>query len=244
MDFQIPKIIAHRGAPRIAPENTLASLRAAKQAGASFTEFDVMLSLDKVAMVYHDETLERTTQTKGKLAEKTYAELSELDAGSWFDPKFKAEKIPTLEEYILEARKLGLGINIELKAAPGSEETLAEIVLANLNQYWPSSLPTPLLSSFSVANLEALKKYDCHYPLGLNVDRWQNQVILTAKKLECASIHIHHEQATNEIITKHQNHNFKTLAYTVNNKARANKLIKMGVDAIFSDIPDLLNPIE
>ena len=239
MDFQLPKIIAHRGAPKLAPENTLASLKAAKEAGAAYVEFDVMLTKDGVPVIFHDKTLNRTTNGVGNLIDKTYDQLAKLDAGSWFDPKFCNEKIPTLEQYLQTAAALKLGVNIELKAAAKQEQRLAEVTLDALEKNWAKDLPTPLLSSFSVNNLKAIHAKGGTYPLALNVEIWKTSALKAAKALNCYSIHINHTQAQPSVIKINRAHGFKTLAYTVNGKTHAMELFKLGVDAVFSDIPNL-----
>jgi glycerophosphoryl diester phosphodiesterase len=95
-----PLIIAHRGAPAAAPENTLVAFREALTAGSQAIEFDVHISRDGEPVVIHDATLDRTTNGKGAVADLTLAELKQLDAGSWFGPESAGEKIPTLDEAI------------------------------------------------------------------------------------------------------------------------------------------------
>ncbi len=115
----LPRIVGHRGAPQMAPENTLASFRAAAAAGAEAVECDVALTFDARPVVIHDTSLERTTDGTGLLAENTLEAVSGLDAGSWFDPSFAGEVVPTLEETIDLLEVLGLGADIELKPDPG-----------------------------------------------------------------------------------------------------------------------------
>src|SRR5690348_1162223 len=91
-------VIGHRGACTYAPENTLASFKKAHELGIQWVEFDVMLSRDKVSVVFHDETLNRTTNGTGYIDECTFDELSKLDAGSSFGPEFKGERIPLLSD--------------------------------------------------------------------------------------------------------------------------------------------------
>ena len=81
-------VIGHRGAAARAPENTLAGLRKAKELGADWVEFDVMLSGDGVPLLIHDETLQRTTTGRGRVARHTADEIRSLDAGRWFGPEF------------------------------------------------------------------------------------------------------------------------------------------------------------
>lgn len=100
----VKQIIAHRGSSSDCPENTLASTRRAIAVGATAVEVDVRLSKDKRLVLRHDAELERTTNGKGLIGDKTLAELKELDAGRWFDPKFAGEKIPTLADVLVVCR--------------------------------------------------------------------------------------------------------------------------------------------
>ncbi len=108
----LPRVVGHRGAPRLAPENTLASFRAAAATGIKAIEFDVALTFDARPVVIHDTSLERTTNGYGLLAENTLESMSGLDAGSWFDPSFSDEVVPTLEEVIDHLALLGLQADI------------------------------------------------------------------------------------------------------------------------------------
>lgn len=93
-----PLVIAHRGAPVAAPENTLASFRVALDEGAQAIEFDVHLTRDGQAVVIHDATVDRCSDGTGAVADMTLAQVKALDAGNWFDPAFAGERIPTLDE--------------------------------------------------------------------------------------------------------------------------------------------------
>ncbi len=123
----------HRGFPHAAPENTLASFKAAIRAGVDMIEFDVVLSRDGVPVVLHDRTLDRTTNGHGSPRRKKIAELKELDAGAWFSGRFRGERIPTLEE-ALECLKNRAAVNVEIKreavswkSAGGIEEKVVKL---------------------------------------------------------------------------------------------------------------------
>src|SRR6266545_5338922 len=92
-----PRVVGHRGGGALAPENTLAGIRMAAAMGFGGVEFDVMLSVDGVPVLIHDETLERTTDGRGAVADTPYDALTRLDAGSWFDARFRGERIPSFE---------------------------------------------------------------------------------------------------------------------------------------------------
>jgi glycerophosphoryl diester phosphodiesterase len=114
-----PLIVAHRGLLRHAPENTLANFRACLELGLGF-EFDVQKTRDGHLVCIHDDTVDRTTNGRGKLAEMTLDELRRLDAGSWFDPRFAGERVPTVEEVlklIAEYKQHDVLIAVDLKAA-------------------------------------------------------------------------------------------------------------------------------
>jgi glycerophosphoryl diester phosphodiesterase len=128
---KVREIIAHRGGSSDRPENTLASCRRAIEAGATVTETDIRTTRDGALVCRHDDDLARTTNGKGKVSEKTLAELKELDAGSWFDPKFKDERIPTLREF-LETSKGKIDIMLDLKE---TGETYAAKITAEVRRH-------------------------------------------------------------------------------------------------------------
>jgi len=171
--YPLPMVIGHRGAKEIAPENTIAAMRAAKAVGATCVEVDVMLTKDGIPVIHHDNTVDRCTTGKGHLSHLTWAELQELDAGSHFCPDFENERIPTLTELVLECRQLGLDLNVEIKhsndssvAVANEEEVLREIELATVTCSTLLSLNADpariFLSSFSIAALEVCPSFLIH----------------------------------------------------------------------------------
>jgi glycerophosphoryl diester phosphodiesterase len=126
------KIIAHRGASAVAPENTLAAFKEAIRVGADMIELDVRLSSDGAMMVFHDQDLSRTTDGNGPVEKRRLAELRELDAGSWFSDEFIGEGIPTLEEVIQTIFPSRIELCIEIKIDPGREELRDKLVTDTL----------------------------------------------------------------------------------------------------------------
>ena len=108
------RVIGHRGSMAKAPENTLDSFRRAALDGALWIELDVHLTSDGVPIVFHDNTLERTSDGSGPLSEITLSDLKRLDAGSWFNPSFAGTRIPTLAEAVTLSDELGLSMNVEM----------------------------------------------------------------------------------------------------------------------------------
>lgn len=131
LDPTRPLVIAHRGASGSAPENTMAAFSLALEQGAHVIELDVQMTADGHPVVIHDPALDRTTDGAGPVWEKTLAELSRLDAGSWFDARFTGERIPTLEEVVSWARGR-IALAIEIKNAPrrykGIEASVAGVL--------------------------------------------------------------------------------------------------------------------
>lgn len=240
-ELQLPKLIAHRGASLSAPENTLASLIKAKEMGAKWVEFDVRLTHDKKAIIMHDDTLDRTTNGEGLIADFDFSEIKDLDAGSWFDRKYRGESIPTLSQYLQVAAKLSLGINVELKATESQAQSLVSCVLKTLKQYWPEHLPTPLISSGSQACLVALKHYYSSYFYGYILSEWSDDWKKIMKTLSCISLHVDYQYLNIERVAAIKICDKKVLAYTVDEEPIAQSLFDMGVDAIFSNNPKLLN---
>ncbi|HSA81580.1 MAG TPA: glycerophosphodiester phosphodiesterase family protein [Geminicoccaceae bacterium] len=108
-------VCGHRGHSIAAPENTVAALAAAKTAGATTCEIDVVLTRGDEIVLAHDLTLDRTTDGKGLIANHSAASVAALDAGSWFDAAFAGERMPTLREVLAFAKAEDLGLVVEIK---------------------------------------------------------------------------------------------------------------------------------
>ena len=187
--LNLPKVIAHQGAALSAPENTVAALREAKRLGARWVEFDVRLTRDGQTITW----LGRTTNDRGMVSKARYARIAELDAGSRFDPQLANERVPTFAEYLKEAASLNLGVNIELKAAPSRASDLGKQVFQELKENWSVWLPKPLISSFSLACLRAMREQSDDYLLGYLPNRWRDnwEALLAAN--QCVSIHLNYK---------------------------------------------------
>lgn len=237
LNFQ-PPVIAHRGASAYAPENTLAAFTKAAQLGIKWIEFDVMQSSSGEPVIFHDDTLERTTTGKGELHHYPYAFLRSLDAGSWFDARFSGEKIPTLKHVIEFLNNTKLSANVEIKARPGHEEALIVAVLEELSEYLSAAKSTILFSSFSMDALHFLRRHAPNCLLGLLLHEWEPGWKDICSSLDCASVHINQEIMTRENAQVVKAMNKPLLCYTVNDPVRARELYSWGVDAVFSDAPD------
>jgi glycerophosphoryl diester phosphodiesterase len=238
IDRSTPLLIAHRGASNIAPENTLAAFRKAKEIGAEWVEFDVMLSSDGVAVVFHDDTLERTSNGSGELCELPFSYLSQLDAGSWFAPEFAGEKIPTFKDVIEVLKQTGLRANVEIKVpddlAPARELLLVETVLKEISDYW-GAMPAPLISSFSMPALQHVRKLDPHANIGVLIHAWFDGWETIAEELQAVSINLNDEIVTQDKAQHIQLLGKSIICYTVDDPRRAQELFALGVNGIFTN---------
>ncbi|MGE3290284.1 MAG: glycerophosphodiester phosphodiesterase [Geminicoccaceae bacterium] len=233
-------VIGHRGAAARAPENTLAGLRKAHALGAGWVEFDVMLTADRVPVLIHDETLERTTNGRGEVAAHTAAEIAELDAGSWFAPGFAGERVPALAEAIALLLALGLGANVEIKPAAGRETVTGEVVAACLRQHWPQDGPGLLLSSFERPALAAAARVAPDLPRGLLAEDLPQDWEAELGQLGCTTLHLDHTRIDPMRMRELAGEGVPVLLYTVNDPVRARDLRAAGATAIITDVPDLL----
>ena len=225
--FRFPPIIGHRGAAGLAPENTLDSFALAADLGCAMVEFDVRLSADGVPVVFHDDTLDRCTAASGPVAAKSADQL-------------RALSIATLAEVLALCRRRGLMVNIEIKPDQGAEIATARAALEVAGVSWPADRPPPLLSSFRRVALAEAKIVAPHWPRGLLFGRLPDGWRRHAEILDCLSIHLDQRWLSPARVALLAASGLAVLAYTVNNRTRAEKLWSRGVSAVFSDRPDIV----
>ncbi len=231
----ISKIIGHRGACHFAPENTLASLRKAQELGASWIEFDAMLTADGTAIVMHDETLDRTTNGHGLVAKTKYAQIAQLDAGDWFAPQFMGEKVPTVLEFLALAEQLRLGVNLEIKPTEQKDIETAASIMQLLQHYGFDQRLKILISSFSLKSLAIARAIDSSLPLGLILNQWFAGWEESLLQLNCVSLGVNYKILTEQKVQEIRNLGCLVLAYTVNDRSVAERLYSWGVNSVFSD---------
>lgn len=235
-----PKVIGHRGACHYAPENTLASMYEAERRGVKWIEFDVALTKDQCPVILHDENLKRTTNGRGSVANMSLAEVEQLDAGSWFSSKFAGEKIPLFNEYLQAAKRLNLGINVEIKPTAGQDFATAYQVVQQLRRDWPDPHHHLLVSSFSVTALAAARALDQRYYFALLINKWFSGWQDAVVQLNCVSVNVNHRRLSPERVAEIKAMGRYVMAYTVDSPRLAKKLFSWGVDAVFSNVPDVI----
>lgn len=240
MTIKLPKIIGHRGACGYAPENTLESIKTAAEMSVEWVELDVKLTADNIPVIFHDDTLDRTTNGHGPMAQTLYEDLKQLEAGSWFSDGFTGIKIPTLEETVELLIELDLGLNLEIKPCPGREKETAEIALDLLSHYWDAH-DRLLISSFEHVSLETALDMATDWNRGLLLpEEWPENWKELAEYLDVTTININGNTVSREDIEQIIDLDKPVLAYTINDPQTARKLQGWGVDAMFTDVPDVL----
>jgi glycerophosphoryl diester phosphodiesterase len=237
-----PRLIAHRGGGRLAPENTMAGMRAGAEHGFRMFEYDVKLSKDNVLILLHDDDLDRTTNGQGPASARTYAELAALDAGAWHSPGFAGARIPTMEEVARYSMEQGIANNVEIKPCPGRESETGTAVALAVRELWRGAPLQPLLSSFSEEALAAAHVAAPQLPRALLVDKitmdWRERLV----QHDCIGLNVNQKDVTPQLVKTVHGAGYRLSAWTVNDPLRARELLDWGVDAIFTDELAVIRP--
>jgi len=249
-DWPYPRWIAHRGAGKLAPENTLAAFRLGARHGYRMFECDVKLSRDGVPFLLHDSTLQRTTNARAKLGagnsavagDHPWGTLAQLDAGSWHSRAYAGEPLPTLDAVAAFCMGNGHCLNLEIKPTPGLERHTGAVVAQHVARLWAGQAVKPLMTSFEVDALRGAMDAQPELPRGLLLDKLWTGWLETALTLGCQAIVCNHALWDQSTVTQAKSAGFRTLSYTVNDEWAARRLIELGTDGIITDRVDLFAP--
>ena len=244
VDFDLwpyPRLVAHRGAGRLAPENTLAAFRVGATCGYRMFEFDVKLSGDGVPFLLHDATLERTTSGAGVAGALTWSQLSALDAGGWHGAGFAGEPIPRLSSIERYLQANGFLADIEIKPSPGTDDETGRVVAAHCERSWHDAGTPPILTSFSEAALEAAAVQSPALPRGLLLDTLPGDWLDRIRRLDALALAANHRVLSAEIVAVAHAERIRVLCYTANEPARVALLLKWGVDCVITDAVDRIS---
>lgn len=245
--------IAHRGASAYAPENTLAAVRKAIARDADLVEVDVQRTRDGALVLMHDLTLERTTdaatvlpgRAPWRVADLTLAEISRLDAGSWFGPEFAGERVPTLEEALAVLGLSELGILVELKRPglyPGVVADVAAAVRHGVRRPdGTASVGDLIVQSFDHAAVRDLKRIQPATTVGAlgspaawrlpELGRWADQV------------NPHHRLVDRAYVDRVHAAGMACHVWTVNTAGAMRHALRLGVDGVITNHPDTLHHV-
>ena len=239
-----PRWIAHRGAGRLAPENTLAAFRLGAAHGYRAFECDVKLSADGVPFLLHDASLDRTTSQRGIAAQRTWSDLSRIDAGAWHSRGFAGEPIPSLAAIAAYVRGNAFMLNIELKPTPGQELETGRVVGQEVLRLWQGADVPPLFSSFRPESLQGARESAPEVPRALLVDTLWDGWFETARSLGCAAVVSNYAVMDRGTLERLHGAGLRGLVYTVNDPAPAWQLLAMGIDGIITDAVDRFSPAQ
>lgn len=232
------RVIAHRGASAIAPENTLSAFQLAAEQGARWIEFDVSLLGDGTPVVIHDASLNRCSDWTGPINQLTQYDLSGIDAGEWKNSEYTGEKIPTLEETLDEIAALGLFANLELK--PHEEETgrltAAVAPLLNARDWTQDRIIT---SSFALPELTVFRSVMPQAPVAVLYDEAPSDWYTTLAGLNAAAMHLNWRYLSQSLLTEVTSLGFDLRVFTTNDPEVIAPFRAHGLTSVITDHPPL-----
>jgi len=242
-DVNRPLVFAHRGASKVAPENTLPAFEQAIRLGADGVELDVQYSSDGAMVIFHNLNLEKTSDGSGRVTAHTLAELRGLDAGSWFDPQFAGTRIPILDE-VLDLLKGKLLINIELKVLDTLSSGLGGDVVKAVRVH--AMAEQVVISSFNPFALRKAKRagpeIECALLLAHDLPGWMRSSF-ARRHSRADGLHPDLEMVDAAYMARAKKLRMPVRVWTVDDEADMRRLIKLGVDAIITNVPDVLKTL-
>ena len=240
--FEKPLIMGHRGFQARYPENTMVSFLAAVEAGAQFVELDVTLTRDNQVAVMHDDTVDRTTDGRGRVSDYDLDALQKLDAGGWFHPRFRGERIPSLDE-VLEIVAPRAHINIEIKsheltdcALTGQvEQGVIDLVLARGVE------KRVLISSFDPGVLKRIQQLDQGIKVAL-ISKLSpfDETVAQCLELGAFSYHPHLDYIDRELVGVLHKADVYVFPWNINDAGDIRHAFSMGVDGLIAKDPLLV----
>jgi len=250
LDASSPFIIAHRGASKYAPENTMAAFRMAIDAGADGVEFDVQLAKDGVPVVIHDPDLRRTGNRQESVAALTSRQLAKIDVGSWFNNRHKArardefvkEKIPTLADVLDLLKTSRALIYIELKCNESTYKPLAAAVCDAIRS--SPMLPRIIVKSFRLAAIPEIRcllpevqTAALFEPTIMTVLRRRKHIIAMAREFGAHQISLHTSLATSKLASLARDAGMPVTIWTADKTKWIERCRKRGIGALITNDP-------
>ncbi|OWO94409.1 glycerophosphoryl diester phosphodiesterase [Rhizobium esperanzae] len=233
------EVQAHRGASAIAPENTIAAFRAAAEQGAEWVELDVALLGDGTAVVIHDMSVDRCSSSTGNLGDFIAADLETIDAGAWFDPRFRGEPLPTLAAAVSALGELGLNANVEIKQHPHhkSLEQLVKTVDEHLRARAPQT--KIMISSFDAAALRRMHEIDPSYELAMLWSQLPDDWSDCLKSIPAGTVHLGYKSLSIGFLEEAAHRGIKVRAWTCNDPKLLASFWPAGLTGVITDDPSV-----
>lgn len=230
-------VIAHRGSSEFTPENTLTAFKKAILDGADAIELDIRLTKDNELVVIHDSRLERTSNGVNKVENWTLADLKKLDFGSWFDPQFESERIPTLDE-VFKTIKKKVGYDIEIKPNVKHPDLILKKCLSLIKQHKLQKLV--MISSFEHSIVKKVKTLDKTIATGIiysPIIHFAEDPVFLAKKYNADAIIVSRNYTRETMIKDAHRENLLFFVYNVEKRKHFNRMINFKVDGIITKTP-------
>ena len=240
--WPLPYWIAHRGAGKLAPENTLAAFRVGAGHGYRAFECDVKLSADGVPFLLHDATLERTSAARGLAGERSWSELSRIDAGGWHSAAYAGEPIPSFEAIATFVKRGGHALDIEIKPTPGQELATGQAIGHEVLRLWEGTAVLPVFTSFRPDALHGAREAAPQVPRGMLLDTLWEGWERAADTLGCMAVITNYKLMSAELAARLHAQGRRALVYTVNDPDTAARMASCGVDGIVTDAVDRFDP--
>lgn len=228
-------VMAHRGSSKAAPENTMAAFRQAIDEGADWLEIDVQETADGEVVVFHDSDFMKLSGNPMKIWEATLEDLRGIDVGSWFDPKFKDERVPRLAD-VLDLCKGKIGVNIELKYY-GHDEQLEQRVAELVDSRDMAS--EIMLMSLKMAGVKKMKSIRPTWKVGLLMSVSAGNL----KKVEADFLAVNARFATSSVVHQAHAQQKQVYVWTVNDAPTMSQMVGRGVDGLLTDKPALARSV-
>ena len=237
------KIFAHKGASGYAPENTLIAIKKAIEMKVDGIEIDIQLTRDGRIVLMHDWKVDRTTTGRGYVYELDFDYIRTLDAGQWFTKDFIGEVVPTLEE-VLDILPQDMMLNIEIKDTARHHSKIEEKLLEVLKKY-PDKFENIIVSSFHHDKIKKLQVLEPKLKLALLTDSEFIEIekYLSNNGLSSYSYHPEINLISKEDVEKLHDKGVKIFVWTVNKEEDLNYLVKLGVDGVITNYPDIMKEL-
>ncbi|MEM7506233.1 MAG: glycerophosphodiester phosphodiesterase family protein [Pseudomonadota bacterium] len=232
------RIIAHRGAKRAAPENTLAAFRKAAEQGVRWVEFDVSLLGDGTAVVHHDATLDRCSLSTGPLSALGSADLEGVDMGARFSDLYRGEPLPTLAEALDLIEALGFHANLEIKPHEVAPAANAEATAKHLTER-PWTRERIIVSSYCKATLHALRPILSGQPMAMLFESPPDDWLRVIRELNAAALHMDYRYLSEKIARAARREGVDLRVYTINRPELVAPFRDLGLTSVITDHPPL-----
>ena len=230
-------VVGHRGAMGRAPENTMSSFEMGVALGADCLEMDIHESKDGEIVVIHDAAVDRTTDGTGRVASLSCRELKRLDAGAWFDPSFRGERIPRLAE-VLEWAQGRVPLVIEVKGDPVPRHGIEEELLSFVDHH--GMIGETMVISFHHETVRRVKELDPRIATGILYVCSLADTGSTARAARADSVRPQWSYLTPELVREAHADNLTVSTWTVDEVSDMEKVVALGVDSIATDYPGRL----